>query len=246
MLAAVVAGAAVAGACWGLLLPGLIDRYAVDWPDGEPQPPWRTTCAHCGAARPRWWRASGRCPACGRRPSPGRWVTVPLSAALWALVAAAVGVEPELPAFLVLAASAVPLAIVDLKVMRLPDPLIAATAVGAVALLGLTALVDGEAAPLVRGGIAAAVCGAGYFLVALVPRSGLGFGDVKLGAVLGLYLGWLSWLAVVAGAVLAPIVNLPFVLTLLLAGRAGRRTSVPFGPALLVAALIAIILALRQ
>jgi leader peptidase (prepilin peptidase)/N-methyltransferase len=65
---------------------------------------------------------------------------------------------------------------------------------------------------------------------------------VKLGAVLGLYLGWLGWFAVAAGVVLAPILNLPLVLGLLVAGKAGRRTSVPYGPALIAGAIAAVIL----
>jgi leader peptidase (prepilin peptidase) / N-methyltransferase len=242
MLAAVVVGAAVAGAGWGLVLPGLISRYAVPWPDGEPKPPWRTTCVHCDADRSPWWRASGPCPSCGRRPSPGRPITVPLSATVCGIVAAAIGPVPELPAFIVLAAVSVPLALVDLKVLRLPDPLILAGLVGGVVLLTVAALVNGTYLPLVRGGIAAVACGVIYFLIALIPRSGLGFGDVKLGALLGLYLGWLGVLYIVVGLMLAPVLNLPLVLGLLATRRAGRRTSVPYGPALIAAAFAAVIL----
>lgn len=242
MLVSVVA-AALAGACWGLVLPGLVNRYAVAWPDGAPQPPWRSACAHCEVERPRWWRSSGRCPECGRLPAPGWLVTVPLSAAVWAAVAAAVGATPALPAFLLLAAVAVPLALVDLKVLRLPDPLVGTAFVGGVALLGVAAVVERTAEPLFRAGAGALICGVGYLALALVPRSQLGFGDVKLGAVLGLYLGWLGWYAVVAGAVLAPVVNLPLVIGLVIAGRAGRKTPVPYGPAMLTGAVGALLLA---
>jgi len=238
-----VLAAALAGACWGLVLPGLVNRYAVEWPDHAPRPPWRTTCAHCGADRPRWWRSSGRCPDCGRRPAPGWLVSVPLSAAVWAAIAAAVGPRPALPAFLLLGAVAIPLALVDLRVLRLPDPLVGAALVGGAALLGLAAAVEGAADPLLRAGAAALVCGVGYLALALVPRSQLGFGDVKLGAVLGLYLGWLGWYAVVAGALLAPVVNLPLVIGLVIAGRAGRKTAMPYGPAMLAGAVVALILA---
>jgi leader peptidase (prepilin peptidase)/N-methyltransferase len=158
------------------------------------------------------------------------------------IVAAAIGPVPELPAFLVLAAIAVPLALIDLKVLRLPDPLVLAGLVGGVILLTVAALVDGTFDTLLRGGIAAVACGVVYFLIALIPRSQFGFGDVKLGAVLGLYLGWLGWFAVATGIVLAPILNLPLVLGLLATGRAGRRASVPFGPALIAGAFAGVIL----
>jgi leader peptidase (prepilin peptidase) / N-methyltransferase len=239
LLPTVAAG--IAGACWGLVLPGLVNRYAVEWPDGEPRPPWRRACARCGTDRPRWWRSAGRCPACGQRPAPGWWVTVPLSAAVWATIAASVGPTPALPAFLLLAAVAVPLALVDLKVLRLPDPLVVTGFLGGVALLALAAVIERDAGSLLRAGAAMIICGVAYATLALAPRSQLGFGDVKLGAVLGLYLGWTGWFTVAAGVLIAPVVNLPFVFSLLIAGRAGRKTPVPYGPAMLSAALVAVI-----
>jgi leader peptidase (prepilin peptidase)/N-methyltransferase len=245
-VAAVIASAA-AGAAWGIVLPGLVDRYAVEWPDGEPKPDWRRSCGRCGADRPRWWLSSGRCPSCGRRPTPSRWVTVPLSAVVWSAVAAAVGPSAALPAFLLLAAIAVPLALVDVKVLRLPDPLVAAAFVGGLLLLALAAVVTGRVEALPRALIAAALCGLLYGLLALFPRAGLGFGDVKLAAVLGLYLGWLGWFPVVAGVLLTPLVNLPLVVGLLVTRRAGLRTAMPYGPAILTAAVLAIVIsALRS
>ncbi|MFB9234546.1 prepilin peptidase [Plantactinospora siamensis] len=243
MLLAVVVAAALAGAGWGVLVSGLVHRYAVEWPAGAPRPEWRTGCAYCGAERGPWWRAAGRCPGCGRRPRPGRWLTVPLSAAACGGVAAAVGPVAALPAYLLFAALAVPLALVDLAVLRLPDPLVGTVAAGGLALLGLAALVDGAGWPLLRALGAAAACGVGYLTIALVPRSGLGFGDVKLGATIGLLLGWLGWFPVVAGVALAPLLNLPLVVGLLVTGRAGRKTSVPFGPALLAGTFAAMIIA---
>ena len=82
--------------------------------------------------------------------------------------------------------------------------------------------------------------GAAYLIVALLPGRGLGLGDVKLGAVLGFALGFLGWPALVAGVVLPHLINGPAALVLLLARRARRRTPLPFGPALLVGALLAV------
>lgn len=151
-----------------------------------------------------------------------------------------------LPAFLLLAAIAVPLALVDLKVLRLPDPLVGTALVGGVVLLVVASVVERDAGALLRAGIAALACGVGYATLALLPGSPLGFGDVKLGAVLGLYLGWLGWFAVVAGVLLAPLLNLPLVIALVIAGRAGRKTAVPYGPAMLVAAIAATVLAVLR
>jgi leader peptidase (prepilin peptidase) / N-methyltransferase len=228
-------------------VPGLVDRFAVEWPPGQARPSWRTTCGQCGADRSRWWRSSGRCPACGSWPRPGHRITVPLSALAWAAAAAAAGLSAALPAFLLLAAVAVPLALVDLKVLRLPDPLVGTAFLGGAALLATAAVTTADTGRLLRGGWAALACGVVYLLLALVPRSQLGFGDVKLGAVLGLYLGWSGWFAVAAAVVLAPLVNLPLALGALLTRPEGRKTSIPYGPAMLGAALVALVLAaLRQ
>ncbi len=231
--------AAVAGAGWGMLLPGLVDRYAVAWPKGRPRPAWRTTCPGCATARPPWWRAPGRCRACRRPLTEGWAATVPLAAAAIATMVIGVGVTWALPAFLLLAALAVPLALVDLRVLRLPDPLVGVAVGGGLVLLALAAVADQAVPALGRAVLAAALCGVGYLTLALLPRSPLGFGDVKLGAALGLYLGWLGWPTVAVGVLLAPLVNLPLVIGLLVTGRADRRTPIPYGPAMLVSAIAA-------
>jgi len=169
-------------------------------------------------------------------------VLVPVAAVVCAVPAAAVGPSPALPAVLLLAALALPLAVIDLLVLRLPDPLVGVLFGGGLGLLGLAALLERDGGGLLRALAAAAVCGAGYALLALVLRAQLGFGDVKLGAALGLYLGWFGWSAVVGGVVLAPVVNLPLVLGLLATGRADRRSATPFGPAMVVAALVTVTL----
>src|SRR5207247_1963641 len=110
------------------------------------------------------------------------------------------------------------------KVLRLPDPLLVAAFVGGATLLAAAAAAQWSWAGLLRAGVASVLCGVGYLALALVPWSQFGFGDVKLGAVLGLYLGWLGWFAVVAGVVLASVVNLPLVLGLVITRRAGRKT----------------------
>jgi prepilin signal peptidase PulO-like enzyme (type II secretory pathway) len=76
-------------------------------------------------------------------------------------------------------------------------------------------------------------------------RSGLGFGDVKLAGVLGLPLGWLGWPAVLLGLALPHLLAGPVALFLLLTGRAKRGTGLPFGPALLAGALLAIAITAR-
>jgi leader peptidase (prepilin peptidase)/N-methyltransferase len=93
---------------------------------------------------------------------------------------------------------------------------------------------------LLRAVIAAAVLGGVYFILYLVARGGFGFGDVKLAVLLGLFLGWLSWGAVLLGGLLPSLLNAPVLVGLLVARRISRHGSLPFGPAMLTGALVAI------
>ena len=78
--------------------------------------------------------------------------------------------------------------------------------------------------------------------LALVNPRGLGMGDVELGALLGLQLGFLGWPAVLAGVLLGSVLQATAAAALLLARRADRHTDLPFGPALLGGALLVLML----
>ena len=163
-------------------------------------------------------------------------------AASFGLLAVWLAGDPALPAFIAVAALGVPLAAIDLASLRLPDPLVGAA--GLVAMIGLVGatLPLGTPQTLLRA-LAGALASAGaYMLLALLPGSRLGFGDVKLGGVLGLLLGWLGWPAVLLGLVLPHVIAGVIALGLLLSGRVGRQAALPLGPALLVGALLATLL----
>jgi leader peptidase (prepilin peptidase)/N-methyltransferase len=80
-----------------------------------------------------------------------------------------------------------------------------------------------------------------YFLLALVYPAGMGFGDVKLAGVLGLYLGWLGWAEVVTGGFLGFLFGGVGGVLLIAVRRAGRKSMIPFGPYMLAGALVAIL-----
>ncbi|GIH13165.1 prepilin peptidase [Rugosimonospora africana] len=177
---------------------------------------------------------------CGRKP-PG-WLWVPVGASAFGGLGWALGPVPLLGAALVVAAAGLVLAATDLACLRLPDALVGAAFAGTAAVLGTASIVDGDGRPLLRSLLAGLGCAAAYCVVAAVPRTGLGLGDAKLAGLLGFLLGWLGWPAVLLGLALPYACNGPVVLGLMLAGRVHRHTVLPFGPALLAGAYLAILL----
>jgi leader peptidase (prepilin peptidase) / N-methyltransferase len=225
----------VFGAAAAAFVPRIVHRVAV--PSGCPP---RSACAEC--ARPfaagldGWVRAGAACPC-----APFPWGTVAGSAAAAGLLGATVGGRALLPVLLLAVVPGAVLAQVDARCRRLPDPVVGLLSVSAGVPLTVGALVSGEPARAGRALLAAALVGAAYLSMALLPGGGLGLGDVKLAAVLAFVLGFLSWPAVAVGTVLPHLINGPAALVLLLTRRARRRTALPFGPALLIGALLGVV-----
>jgi leader peptidase (prepilin peptidase)/N-methyltransferase len=160
------------------------------------------------------------------------------SAGAAALLAATVGPTPLLPVLLIAVVLGALLVEIDLRCLRLPDPVVGALA----ALVMVPLAATGEPGRSGRALAAAMLVGLAYLVVALLPGRGLGLGDVKLAAVLGFVLGYLGWPAVAVGVLAPHLINGPVVLYLLATRRAGRHTAVPLGPALLIGALAAVAL----
>jgi leader peptidase (prepilin peptidase)/N-methyltransferase len=159
---------------------------------------------------------------------------------LFALTAVRFGATPVLPAYLLLAAVGVWLAVVDLRTRRLPDRVVLpALGAGALLLAG-AALAAGDLAALGRAVAGAAVLFGAYLLLALLAPAGLGMGDVKLAAVLGLHLAWLGWPVLVDGALAGFVVQAVLALLLLAGRRVALRGELPFGPAMLAGAALVV------
>jgi leader peptidase (prepilin peptidase)/N-methyltransferase len=162
------------------------------------------------------------------------------TAALFVLVALRFGLSWELSAFLFLAAAGVLLTVIDLRHRLLPDRVVAPGLGLGVVLLTLAAVARGEWADLLRAGLGAVVLFSVFLALALISPRSMGMGDVKLAALLGLYLGWLGWGAVFVGAVAGFVVQAVLALVLLAGRRIGLREHLPFGPAMLLGAALAI------
>jgi leader peptidase (prepilin peptidase)/N-methyltransferase len=208
-------------------------------------------CPLCQAAiRPRhnvpvlsWLALRGRCAACATR-IPVRYPLVEIgTAALFVAVTARLGLTPALPAYLYLAAVGVALTMIDLDVLRLPDAIVLPSYVVGTALLLPAVVADGDWWSGLRALAGMAVLWTLYFALAALVPGGMGFGDVKLAGLLGLYLGWLGWSAVWVGTFAAFLLGGVVGAVLLLARRARRGTAIPFGPYMVAGALLALFLA---
>jgi leader peptidase (prepilin peptidase) / N-methyltransferase len=162
------------------------------------------------------------------------------TALLFVLAVLRFGRSWELPAFLFLAAVGVLLGVIDLQHRLLPNRVVGpAIAIGA-ALLVVAAAGEQDWPALVRAVLGAVALFAVFLVLALIAPSGLAMGDVKLAALLGLYLGWIGWNAVVIGGAAGFVVQAAAALVLLATRRIGLRGELPFGPAMLLGALLAI------
>lgn len=160
-----------------------------------------------------------------------------MTAALTALVwwAIAPGRPIIVPVVYVLAVwTMVPLAFVDLDVQRLPDAIqLPAYPVLAV-LLAVCSYATGDWSPFARALLAGVALFLLFLVLAIMPGSGMGFGDVKLAGLLGMLLGWLSWTQVMWATLATFLIGGVVAVLVLALGRKGRRDDFAYGPSMLL------------
>ncbi len=222
---AVALGALACGLA-GLLVPALIARIPEPAPDTQDDDRPRPSYAEVAAAP---------------RLRPAAMIASLLAGGL---VGAAVGLTWPLLFLLPLVPVGVALAAVDLRTRLLPTVVVWPTLVATAALAALSGLLDGDHEALVRAGLGAVVVFGLFFALWWIHPAGMGYGDVRLSAVVGLALGYLGWaeLAIgIYGAFLA--FSVPgLLLALLRRDRAILRAAYPFGPFLLAGALAGVLL----
>jgi leader peptidase (prepilin peptidase)/N-methyltransferase len=208
-------------------------------PRGESIVGPRSRCPHCGtqiAAYDNvpvvsWLLLRGRCRHCGERISI-RYPAVELG--LGVLFAATYLILEEDPAEvalgLVFVTMLATVTITDLERRVIPNVvLIAAAAIG----IGILAPTDPGELP--ESAIAAAGAGGFLLLAALAYPGGMGMGDVKLGVVMGLYLGRAVVPALLIGFAAGAVVGLALIAR---HGASARKRAVPFGPFLALGGVV--------
>lgn len=98
----------------------------------------------------------------------------------------------EVAAYLLLVGMLLTVSVIDIELFRLPDRIVLPTLAASIVLVVVASIVDGDATRI-RYALAGAGLYFGFLLLAhLIYPKGMGFGDVKLAAVMGLYVGWIG------------------------------------------------------
>lgn len=187
-----------------------------------------------------WIALKGRCRDCDEPISSRYPLVEALTGVLFAFMGLRFGFDMALPAFLYLASIGVALTFIDLDTHRLPNAIVLPAYVVAPVLLLAAAAVNDEWSDFVRALVSCALLFGVYFGLMFAYPQGMGFGDVKLAGILGLYLGWVGWGALVVGAFSAFLFGGLFAVFLVLRGRAGRKSGIPFGPWMVFGALVGV------
>ena len=191
-----------------------------------------------------WFILRGRCRDCGAPISPRYPIIEAVTSLAFAGIAALAVVGgvpwPLVPALLWFAGISIALTMIDLDVHRLPNAIVLPSYPVLVALLALASWLTGDWWALLHAAIGGAAMLLLYVVIVLVAPRGMGLGDVKLAGVIGLVLGWIGWGTLIVGGFGAFLLGGLFGVVLLLFRRAGRRTAIPFGPWMLLAAWLAI------
>lgn len=177
-----------------------------------------------------WILLRGRCRHC-RESISIRYPLIELgTAVLFAAVGARYAYSWALPAFLVLTAGLIAISAIDLEHFIIPNRIVYPLGFASVILLAAAAAIESSWTPFSRSLLGALAAFAFFLVLHLVAPGGMGFGDVRLSFVLGLFLGWLGW-PQVFGGLFAGFLFGAVIGTLLIAfGRRGRRQHIPFGP----------------
>jgi leader peptidase (prepilin peptidase)/N-methyltransferase len=232
---------AVAGLCVGSFLNVVIARV----PEGRSIAYPGSACPRCGT--PIHWYDNvpvlsfvllrARCRSC-RDPIAWRYPAVEtIAGVLFVLAYLRFGVSLQLVAALLLLSALIAITGIDLDHQIIPD------------VLSLPGIALGLLASLAPHGIGwmnslfGLVVGGGVFVVIIIGSKlvlgepGMGVGDVKLGAMLGTFLGWQLGLL---GILLSVLIGGPLAAGLLASGRKGRRDPLPFGPFLALGGVVSL------
>lgn len=131
--------------------------------------------------------------------------------------------------------------VVDIREYRIPNQLVGFGVASLLVVLSLAAVVERSWQPLVYGLAGGLAFFVAYLLLAIISPAGMGMGDVKLAAVIGLMLGPLGLLSSIVGFYGAFVVGALFGLARILVQRSGLRSRLPFAPFMTIGAALGLL-----
>ena len=235
------AGILVAVALFGLAIGSFLNVVIARLPAGRSLVRPRSTCPGCSALL-KWYdnipvlsflALRGRCRTCGMRISWRYPIVEMVTAVVLVLAYVALGPTADFAVAVVLLPALIAITGIDLQHQLIPD---AITLPGI--LVGLLLNLATGRISWVESVIGIVLGGGLFFLIILVSRGGMGGGDLKLGAMLGAFLGWKALLfGLFVAIVLGGVIGAAFLAT----GVRGRKDPIPFGPFLAAGGAMALV-----
>lgn len=217
-------------------------------PAGEPLT-GRSHCPACSSpVQPRdnipvvgWLLLRGKCRTCQARISAQYPIVEAVTGVAFAAIVWFTPQPSLIPTLLYFAAISIALTMIDLRTLRLPNAIVLPSIIVVAVTLALAAGLTQEWPAFLRAAAAAGVLTGVYGLLWLGSGGrAFGFGDVKLAVILGAITGYLGWPVFLIGIAAGWFTGALVAVVGLVAGKVQRGKPVPFGPALIAGAWIAI------
>jgi leader peptidase (prepilin peptidase)/N-methyltransferase len=242
LLAAVLCGLG------GLLVPRLVASIPEPEPEPEPEPqpePGPEDEADVAAGSPiEEDPLPAKEPYVGIAALPGLAPRSALaSAVVGGMVGAATGLDWSLVWLVPLVPVGVALSVIDWRTRLLPRIVVRLATLVALLLVVAVGLATGERDALVRAVVGLVVVRSFFWLLWSVWSGGMGFGDVRLAAIVGLVLGWVGWGALAIGVWVGFVLfSLPgVVLAVVRRDRSLMRKPFPYGPFMLLGTVVGLV-----
>jgi leader peptidase (prepilin peptidase)/N-methyltransferase len=167
-------------------------------------------------------------------------LTIVATVVLFAGAGLRFGADWVVPGYLVFFVCLVSISVIDSQRQIIPNYIVYPTIFASVPLLALAALIQGDWDRFGQAMLGATLAWLALFLIHMISPGGMGFGDVRLAFVLGLFLGWISLSHVVTGLFLGVVIISVVGVVLAVLRLRSLQEHIAFGPFLAVGSTLAV------